>query len=475
MLTAPIVATVVVSISTVILGLFTFLNNPRRKVNILFLLMTLVVAVSLPAQNIGEYADLTRVTFWARVDSGFSMLGNAVLLLLICNFPRRLFSRTVEIIYGVVSALMVALSLTPLMIVSGTSRSGVVALTTGSLMPLYYVADTVYILLVIPALVIQYRRGRSMDRMRVKYLFYGGVLGLLVSALGLWLPEFFHIYRAVNYVPYVALVAFGLVAYDIVALRLFNIRFVVARSVAYTLLLASFAAAYYVLALRVSALLLAGTRLEAATQTYQVVVALVLAFSFQPLRRFFEKVTDGIFYRDRYDTQEVVNGFSRILVSELNIEPLLRRCLVFLGDQLHIKSGRAIIYDQKAIFADVSHDSRRRAKISMVDLAELRAGVMVAEELAEGDAARLMMDQNDIRLSVRLTSQGEEIGVLLLGDKLSGDIFTNQDVGVLEIIRQELAVAVQNARAYRQLQDAQEKLRETDKMKSEFIALSSHN
>jgi signal transduction histidine kinase len=42
-------------------------------------------------------------------------------------------------------------------------------------------------------------------------------------------------------------------------------------------------------------------------------------------------------------------------------------------------------------------------------------------------------------------------------------------------MRQELAVAIQNAHAYRQLQDARAELERTDEMKSEFIALSSHN
>jgi signal transduction histidine kinase len=478
MLTAPIIATIIVDIASIAIGLFAFLSNPRRTANRLVLAITIISSISLFAQNVGEFADPLRVVFWARLDSGLSMTVNVLLLLLASNFPRKLFSKRTEAAYWLISIAMIAVSVTPFMIADGTSQNGTVALVTGSLMPLYYIADTIYTLMFIPALMLQYKRGGKIDKLRVKYLIiYGGVLAISVSVIGLWLPIFFHIYQAVDFVPYIGLLALGLITYDIVALRLFTIRFVVARSVAYVLLLLFFAGGYYILALQAGNYVFNHTvQIPQAEQLYQVVIALGLAFLFQPLRRMFEKFTNNLFYREHYDTQELVNGFSRILVSERDIKPLLQQSITYLCDNLHIKSGRALVYSDNKVFATAWHQAQPLSKSAQAELPNLSSStIQVSEELAEEDATRIFMDKYNLRVSVPLVSHNEYIGLLLLDDKLSGDVYTNQDINALEIIRQELAIAIQNARAYRQLKNAKAALEQLDEMKSEFIALSSHN
>jgi signal transduction histidine kinase len=79
-----------------------------------------------------------------------------------------------------------------------------------------------------------------------------------------------------------------------------------------------------------------------------------------------------------------------------------------------------------------------------------------------------------------------------LGEKQSGDIYSDQDIRVLEIIGPQLAVAIQNAQEYeeikrfnvtleeevnkatKELRDANEQLKQLDKMKDEFVSLASH-
>ena len=79
-----------------------------------------------------------------------------------------------------------------------------------------------------------------------------------------------------------------------------------------------------------------------------------------------------------------------------------------------------------------------------------------------------------------------------MGNKLSGDIFTEQDIRLIEILTPEAAIAIQNAKAYEEirrfnitlqeevnkatkdLQEANIKLQELDKLKDEFVSLASH-
>jgi signal transduction histidine kinase len=125
------------------------------------------------------------------------------------------------------------------------------------------------------------------------------------------------------------------------------------------------------------------------------------------------------------------------------------------------------------------------------ELAKLNRTVLIADELESGDRKQLM-DQHGIRISMELRTREEFVGYLLLGDKLSGDIYSNQDIKLLEIIGKELAVAVLNAKAYAEIQEfnltlqarvdhatgrlrvANRHLKELERAKDEFISMASH-
>ncbi len=54
------------------------------------------------------------------------------------------------------------------------------------------------------------------------------------------------------------------------------------------------------------------------------------------------------------------------------------------------------------------------------------------------------------------------------------DVFYEDDVNVLQTLADQMAVAIQNARAYEQQLETAEKLREVDKLKTQFLANMSH-
>lgn len=471
-----IISTLLISAVCFIGGLFVLRSNYRRRPNRIIFLLTLATALFLPAQGVFEYIDPSHVVLWARIDTSTTIILDALTLLFACNFPRRLFGFKVEAIFGVVSIIIAAISFSPLMIAGGTSDGQTVQLATGALMPAYYAVDALYGILIVPAMIVQYKRGRKIDKLRIKYLLLGiGTIALMISIVGLWLPLIFHIEEAVNFIPLAILLGAGFLAYDVVALRLLSIRLVVARSVAYILLLIAIAGGYYFLAFWVGRHVFGTIQISQIGQLYQISIAFALAFLFQPVRRFFEKITDRIFYKNHYNTQKVVSDFTNILVSERDIEPLLQRSLAFICDSLHIGTGQVVVFDKGQPFAAESYKTKLLENETVVLLNKLDGNIVMSEYLADEDPVRTTMEGSGIWAMSKLVSQNEQVGILLLGDKLSGDIYSNQDTEALEIIGHELAVAVQNARAYRLLQEAQEQLKKTDQIKTEFITLASHN
>ncbi|HEY4262607.1 MAG TPA: ATP-binding protein [Schlesneria sp.] len=73
-----------------------------------------------------------------------------------------------------------------------------------------------------------------------------------------------------------------------------------------------------------------------------------------------------------------------------------------------------------------------------------------------------------------MTAQGEVIGFFEIHNKRDGSGFTSSDQDLLLAVSQAAAIAVQNALAYRSLQEAEASLKLADRRKDEFLAVLAH-
>ncbi len=75
---------------------------------------------------------------------------------------------------------------------------------------------------------------------------------------------------------------------------------------------------------------------------------------------------------------------------------------------------------------------------------------------------------------VPLIIKGKPIGVLEAVNKIGRVNYTEEDVSTLETLAAQAAVAIQNQKLLDKAQAAYRQLLELDRMKSDFIAISSH-
>lgn len=80
----------------------------------------------------------------------------------------------------------------------------------------------------------------------------------------------------------------------------------------------------------------------------------------------------------------------------------------------------------------------------------------------------------DSLLSVPLKAKGKTIGVLNVNNKKRKAVFVREDLKLLTALADEAAIAIQNAKLYEDLLEANERLKELDKLKSGFVANVSH-
>jgi signal transduction histidine kinase len=102
---------------------------------------------------------------------------------------------------------------------------------------------------------------------------------------------------------------------------------------------------------------------------------------------------------------------------------------------------------------------------------EVKLNPRIAEYL---EAAEAELEEIQASLIVPLKIENNLIGVLLLGEKLSGEIFDNQELEVLSVLANQAAISLGNAALYEELGTTNARLLEANQLKSQFLASMSH-
>jgi len=478
------------------LGLIILVKNRHSLTNIAFSLFAIMLAVWLVANYYSN--DITlghQLIVWLNRSTLFvPPIALHLLLVFSLLFVRFNPKRTKYIgIMGSVAALAVAiLSVTPAVFGGIEPRQHVVAVKFGPWAPLYatYIIGT--FLAVIGVLIGSLKRVDAASRVRIKYMAASLFIALAVTVItNLLLPLVANNYDYVWAGLLSTIIIVGGFAYAIIRHRLFDIRTVVARSATYVLLLLTLSLMYALVAFKLGRLVFPDSTISTPQQTLNIVTAIILAFTFQPLRRFFEKLTDKIFYRDRYDPEHLINQIGQVFASEIDLVRLSRRVRNLLSRHMRVNNVNIVVLNNNKVFAEAGHYVVSQLEGLAKELAHLTGRVIITDEEPEGQRKKVLQKYG-IGVFVALRTQEGKIGYLLFGSKLSGDIYTDVDMRVIDIIADQLAVAIQNAKAYVQIQqfnqtlktkvnDATKQLREAnanlhqlDKVKDEFISMASH-
>lgn len=476
--------------ANLVLGLFVLLKNVSSWTNRLFFGLTASFSLWSVINFVSVSPAVGSQLTWIRLTMGAAALLNLMTWLTFDVFPGRHFRtakrwRTLAVL---VTLAIMALAQTPFVFNHLGGRGpvpgpgiGLFALQTAALLGL-----AVYTVLQ------RFRRTAGAEKEQFRLVVLGLSLTFtLILISNFILPAFFNFNKLVFLGSSYVLIFSACIAYAIIRHGLLDIRAAVAKSVAYVLLMGLLGGLYGLGIFSISNLFFGGASVNLGLQIVNIALAVVLAFTFQPLERLVQRLTDRVFYRDRYDSQQVLNGLSTILVLEMNLDRILHDSLKLLCQNLHVGFGQFMVFKEGRIYKVEHFGPLPRRLMIVPNLLKLDHGILVADQLGDGEA-RQIMAAHDIRLSATLKTKEELVGFLLLGDKLSGGIYSAQDTQLVQIAAKELAVAISNARAYEEIQEfnatlqdkvkhatsrlrtANRHLKELDKAKDEFISMASH-
>lgn len=489
---------IIAVVLNIILAMFVYAKNRHSATNRLFMALVFSLVTFLLVNYMSLHPAVFSQLTWIRLDLFTASYLFLLSYITFIVFPAAHFKKPSLLLRSVIiySVIVSFLTLTPL-VFSHLDTAGGGANPVPAPGIIFFVIQQVGLLLLIAATL--YRRlnaARGREREQFKYIIFG-LIATFASILffNLVLVQVFKITSLVFVSNISSLFFTSTFAYAIVKQRLFDIRMVVARSVTYLLSIITIGTVYGILAYSlVDRLLFSNTNNSTLPQEIvNTFLAVALAFSFQPIRRFFEKITDKVFFRDRYDAQLLINTVGRILASEIELESLTTRVVREIKSQMRIQHADIIVLEknQEKIFFNAGHMQNNKLELHRRDLVKLGNAIVVADDLASGERKEMMAAYNRSVASA-LRANNELVGYLFLGDKESGDAYSGSDIKVIKIIVNELAIAVQNAKAYteiqrfnetlqdkvteatRKLRKANEDLKSLDQAKDEFISMASH-
>lgn len=366
-----------------------------------------------------------------------------------------------------------------------------------------YAASLVTLLVVCGYAVIRGWNGRSVNS-RNQLRIIGSALMVtapVVLSLGFLIPYFTNNFE-ISQIAIAPLIVLALAIFHAVIRHgLFDIRLAVMRAAAYTMSIITLAGIYFGLAYLASVTVFSDQVTTGLSMSpINIVLALVLALVFQPIKRFFDHLTNRIFYRDSYNTDEFIARLGRIVTSTSHLHELLNQALNEIVTTLNSSSGLFIVYRDH--HEDVLVGRREYNNFAERDYELLKnlvavngMGIFVVEERRSDstDSGQLhkILARKKVSVVLPLVSSSDTIGYLLLGEQLGGG-YSKRDVHVLETVANELVIAILNARsvqvvrdlnthleervthATRQLLRTNRRLVELDETKDEFLSMASH-
>lgn len=316
----------------------------------------------------------------------------------------------------------------------------------------------------------------------------GFVVDLLLPALG--------DYRYVWVGPAAIILFLFAIMYSIVKYRLMDVKTAVARSVSYMLLLIALAVVYIISAYIISIIIFQRTlTIDSRVNFMNMILAILLAFLYQPIKRFFNKLTDRVFYYGEYDADTFAREISKILTYTADLQLLTRRVGNYIASSLKAEKV-AFCIPEKGIYG---RTGRRRLSVVEEDVRRIMdyyykycsfPEVILANQVKDPELKKLL-DIHRTKIVIPLLHQNQETGILFLGEHKSLG-YSSRDIEMLESIAGELAVSIRNSlsmeeinelnkslqrridEATKELRFSNRQLQRLDEAKNEFISMASH-
>jgi len=332
------------------------------------------------------------------------------------------------------------------------------------LFPLFYLF---LIILIFYTLLKTYLDSSGVYKVQLLYVLLAGVIGF-GGGITNFFPQLIDVYPIGNY--FVILYVF-LVAYAITRYRFLDIRVLIARSIIYIFLVAIIIIPLILIGIYYNKFFV--EQWGVGQILASLALALIIVFGLEPLKRLISRATDKYLFKGKIDYRNVTRHLSKIINKEFRLDSLV--------SALSKDLKKALKLDKVAILlpknGDYCFESEKKEEIKydkgcdIVKLLKKDHELIIKEEVdrkitdASLDSERVKLekvknalDEYDYSLAAPVTTDNKLIAILLIGNKLSGEMYSHEDVRFFEIVAPQIATAISKAYLYQDLENRVDEL-----------------
>jgi len=453
------------------LALFVFFHNRQAAENRRFALAALTIAgwivcisFSLVAQTEDAIIRLGRLGFAFASMIPFSLLW--MFDAFSTDSGRRLKFKI--LIPGIACATFVLLSISPWIVAGANIQPERASFIYGPAHRTFGVYFLLCFLLALFTLGQTIRSATGTRKLQLRYLLLGILLGGAGAiSTNLIIPLLWKTSKYSFLGPYFSFLVVSFSAHAIIRYRLMDIRVVIRKGVVYvSAIVASVSVFLGIAQLYKQASGFDTSRIPLAEA---LVLAIIVAIVFQPLKSWIQRSFNRYVYREEYDFQRTIREASREISSTLDLESLLR----YLTDTIEstFKAEQVTVYLQdtgRQGYVARQHPrspswprtvvtspiSQQAALVSFMN-AEQRP-LVHEEAIRDSDHKLLAAAALELRalggdVVFPLIDERRLAGLLVIGPKRSGDPYFAEDIDLLSTLVNQAAVAMKNAHLYREV------------------------
>ncbi len=512
-----LISSILFLVANLVLAFFILLKNRRSTVNIIFSILVIAVCIWIFSNLAIDYIanDSETLLFWSK----FALIGPSIIpcafLFFTLNFPKRKIAHALRYYFYLAPVLILFFLIpTDLNIVAVTfTESDLPEVVPGPLYIIFGAYFFIYMGLAFRNLWKSYRENSGIYKLQIRYV----ALGMLLTALFALITNLvFPIlgYSQIGvYAPYTTFFFIFCTAYAVIKYRLMDIRLIVTRSLVYAILVSLITGTFVLVTFLSSYYLTQDSRLSQIG--IAIVSSLLIVLLLDPIKRSLARVTNKVFFKQAINYPEVTKKITDIINEEIELGSLVNRFCSTTEDELRIKHVSLLlpVSEDVYIVPEERVDTKGKAQKPLTvrrssalgrELYRNR-GVIILDELdrkvadAQNEVERERFDEMRQELenldgyaAVPVAYKDSLIAIIVLSRKLSGEMFSLEDIQFLQVIAPQMASAIQKAKLYQEekefgiklqrevekatadLKVANAKLTELDKAKSEFMSIASH-
>ncbi len=310
-----------------------------------------------------------------------------------------------------------------------------------------------------------FRASNIMSRQRARMILFGVTIAFAPSVLIMLAAVIFKFKFPWNYLVFFVIFFPASIAYSISKHNLFDADAIIKRTVGYFIVTGIIIGMYAGVTVFFNVFM--GHYQVAQSKAFPIIFTLGVILFFNPLRDRIQSLVDRLFFRKEYDYGEIIDKISSAIASLMDLSEILKRLMQTFMQDMFINTGSVVLRSPDGdSFKVYIADGEEQASVEnvvidgdapLIEIFEKEKRILTRYDILEdpkykevSESCQADFDALHSNLIVPLIFQDKLIGLLNLGEKKSGKMYNREDVDLLGALANQGAVAIENARLFKE-------------------------